>query len=471
MKHIFEDNVEGSVEGVLEKGEKEGWQPAKQEVKRIKERTLEEGKHKEKIISDEDWNKIRDQLDRIFSDLHQHPEYQSAIRTLFDLPSSLVSEVNRPTSRSVENLKAESKGLIAQFSGKEILDKLFDKIRDLIDHFESNQEAQRWWTDFRDLVERVAKDYSRKEDFDRMRIHLNKGYDIFDDYRPQINEILDIISDIFDKMSNDEYVKDLQERLSIVSDDLYWVDSEGGRHLNVEATEDITTAVGDLIRRELRSMHLIDVDGMTEDGVHYHLSNLAICAELPDKVRLHMESDAVLDTSVDIQKDRRFKSEIVLTASVRGVRMEGKGIKFLYESSSLTECGLMDVVIPAANLCVDFLYSPYAPSDKSGFVKEVGGQNWFQFLRVRTHFSVSDLQITFDKSSLKHPVLVPILTTVFKPYLIGRFETGIQDSMNESLRDVGERISSIMQQSPFDLSVNTWPRFMGGFETEGKIIE
>jgi hypothetical protein len=471
LKHIFEDNVEGSVEGVLENAEKGGWQPAKQEVKRIKERTLEQGRQKQKIISDEDWVKLRDQLNRIFSDLHQHPEYQNAMRTLFDLPQSLVSSVNKPTSRSVENLKEESKGLIAQFSGREILDNLFEKIRDLIDHFENNQEAQRWWKDFRDLVEHIAKDYTTKEDFDRMRAHLNKGYDIFDDYRPQINEILDMISDIFDKMSNDEYVKDLQERLSIVADDLYWVDSDGERHLNVEATEDISTAVGDLIRRELRNMHLIDVDGMSEDGIHYHLSNLNICADLPDKVRLHMESDAVLDTSVDVHKDRRFRSEIVLTASVRGVRMEGKGIKFLYESSSLTECGLMDVVIPSANLCVDFLYSPHEPSDKSGFVKEVGGRSWFQFLRVRTHFSVSDLQITFDKSSLKHPVLVPILTTLFKPYLIGRFESGIQDSMNESLRDVGERISSIMQQSPFDLGVNTWPGFLSGFETEGKLIE
>jgi len=454
FKHVFEQNVDGSVEQVLAKGENEGWKAAGREVRKIGERTWDQTTQtNRKVISDEDWKKLTDQLNKIFSDLHQHPNYQAGISALFDIPSTLASEIkeNKPQGPT-EKLKEESKDLIAQFSGREILDKLFDKIQGLVDSLENNPEARNWWNEFKSVVEKMAKEYTDQEDFEELRRLFDKGGDIFDSYRPQINDIIDMISDIFDKMSNDDYVKDLQERLSIVTDDLYWVDSEGKKRLDVDAVGDISAAVGELLRQQLANFSLADISQDKQD-VRYRLTNLNINATIPEKVRLHLESDAVLDTSKHVD-ERRFKSEVVLTATLKGVRMVGKNINFWYESPTLSESGVMDVTVPSADLTIDFVYSPSRPRDTTGFCKEVGGErSFYQFLRVRTHFSVSDVDIDYDKNSLKHDILVPILTHMFKPYIILKFETGIQDAMNDGLRLLGERISQIMQQSPYNLSL------------------
>jgi len=463
FKHVFEQNVDGSMEEVLATGEQQGWQQAGEAARRIGERTWDKARQSNrKVISDEDWKKLTDQLNKIFSDLHQHPNYQAGISALFDIPSTLASEIkeNKPEGPT-EKLKEESKDLIAQFSGREILDRLFDKIQNLVNSLENNQEAKNWWKEFKSLSQKIAEEYSDQQDFDELRNLFNRGGDILDSYRPQINDIIDMISDIFDKMSNDEYVKDLQERLSIVADDLYWVDSEGNKRLDVDAVGDISAAIGELLRQQLSHFNLGDITRDKED-IRYRLTNLNINATIPEKVRLHMESDAVLDTSKSVE-DRRFKSEVVITASIKGVRMVAKGINFWYESPTLSESGVMDVVIPSADLCIDFVYTPSEPVDKSGFCKEVGGsRSFYQFLRVRTHFSVSDLDITYDTTTLKHSILVPILTRLFKPYLVLRFESGIQDSMNQGLRQLGEKISDIMRQSPYNLSLGGDWSSLGG---------
>jgi len=207
LKHVFEDNVDGSAEQVLRTAEYQGAQPAFQEAKQIGERSWDNAMSKRKVISDEDWETMVDELDKIFTELHRHPDYQQGIHRLFELPSVLDTQIRQNVRGPTEELKEESKDLIAQFSGREVLDRLFEQIQEVKDKFENNAEVQQWWTEFKSLVEKIAKEYSDKSVFDELREHLNKSQDIFDDFRPKINRIIDTTSDLFENMSNDEYVR------------------------------------------------------------------------------------------------------------------------------------------------------------------------------------------------------------------------------------------------------------------------
>jgi len=453
FKHVFEDNVEGSMEEVIETGEQQGVRPAVQQAKRFGERSWDNVQRKRKVISNEDWERMTSELKKIFSELHQHPDYQRGIHQLFELPSVLSSQIKWNVQGPTEKLKEESKELIAQFSGREVLDRLFDQLQEVREKFENNAEAQQWWTEFKTLVEKIAKEYSDKWIFDELRNHLNKGQDIFEDFRPQINKIIDTISDIFDNMSNDEYVKDLQERLSIVSDDMYWVDAQGNRRLDVNAAKDVSAAVGEALREQLSHLSLGDVGG-DSNGVRYRLANLNIDAKIPEQIKFHLESDAVLNTARDTESSKRFDSELNLTTTLRGIEMCAKNVHFWYESSTLSESGVMDVFIPSADLVIDFVYSPSMPKGQTtGFSQELG-KGLYQFMRATTSFSVSDLDITYHKATLNHEILVPMLTGLFKPYLISRFESGVQDAMNNGLRETGTKISDLISQSPYSLSLN-----------------
>jgi hypothetical protein len=457
LKHVWEQNVEGSVEDVLEKGEQQG-EPALQEAKKIGEKTWDSMKHKEKVISDDDWNKMCGELEEIFSELHQHPNFQRGIKQLFDLPSVLCTQVqqNAP-SEPVEKLKEESKDLIAQFSGREVLDDLFNQIDDLRTRFQDSNQATEWWHELRNLVDRISREYHNREIFDELRDHLNKSQDIFEDYRPQLNQLIDTLTDVFDNMSNDDYIRDLQERLSIVADDLYWVDSEGNKRLDVDAVGDVTGAIGEAIRQQLSHFSLGVVSNESQ-GVRYRLADLTIDSKIPEKLEVHLESDAVFNTARDTSSNKRFESEMNLTASLRGIQMCARRVQFWYESSTLSESGVMDVCIPSADLTIDFTFSPSVPkqdeSMATGFTKDWSGSNRSRyFVCAKTMLSVSDLDINFYTETLKHSILSPVLTGLFKPYLIGRFEEGVQDAMNDGMKEVGNKISQLMAQSPYSLSI------------------
>jgi len=252
-------------------------------------------------------------------------------------------------------------------------------------------------------------------------------------------------------MSNDEYVKDLQERLSIVADDLYWVDAQGNRRLDVNAVKDVSAAVGEALRMQLSHLSLGDIVGES-NYARYRLADLTIDSEIPEKLKFHLESDAVLNTRRDTESSKRFESELNLTTTLRGIKMSAMGVHFWYESSTIAESGIMDVEIPSADLIIDFVYSPSVPKGATtGYTKELE-TGLYQFMRATTQFSVSDLNISYHPG-LRHEVLVPMLTTLFKPYLISKFETGVQEAMNNGLRDTGNRISQLISQSPYSLSL------------------
>jgi hypothetical protein len=465
MKHVWEDNETIDVEKMMMEGEHRGLDSVKEEARKQGQEAWDSARGKRQLLRDEDWEKLNEKLDEIFVELRQHPDYQNAIHQLFELPSVLRMEArqNRP-EMATERLKEESKELIAQFSGKEILDLLFDRIEELSIRFEENIDVQNWWKEFRTNLENTARGYSGKGDLERLRALLEQGVDIFDDFRPRVNKIIDTISEIFENMSNDRYVKELQERLSIIADDLYWVDNEGRKRFDTAVAQELTVAIAGILREQFQHMTLPDIMG-EDKNVRYGLTNLNITASLPDKMLFHLESDAVLDTSREVSTP--FQSELNLIVSIRGVELCSKSVGFMYDSNMYSETGLMDVTVPSSNLEIFFIYSPSKPRREVGFVKEVAHPitNQYQFLRVNTHFSVSDVKIKFDKSTLSHKIISPMLSAVYKPYLIYKFESGIQEALNQGLREVGKRISGIIEQAPYSLSLSGWG------ETGGKIVE
>jgi uncharacterized membrane-anchored protein YhcB (DUF1043 family) len=462
VKHVFEENSDVTMEDIMRTGEKEGIPAAGEKVKKAADTTWENVANKEQAINDKDWDRLSEELDSIFGQLSRHPEFRRAFDQMAELMSSLSPDYytkNVPSSGTAEKLQEESKGLIAQFSGEEVLDKLFDRVQELSDSVRDDQEVQQWWKEFKDNIDKLGKNYQGKKDLDKLRDLFDKSFKLFDQYRPKINKIIDLCTEIFDNMRNDEYVRDLQQSLSTLADDLYWFDNEGNRHFDTNAANDLASAVGEVLRKQLTYMPLPRIEGI-DGSARYTLDNLNICATLPEKISFHLESDAVLDITRTDQSG--LKTELYLTSTIKGIKACGKNISFTYASPNLRDSGVMDVCIPSADLTVDFVFSPSTSESEPG--RRVSR---YQFVRVRSYFSVSDIEINYHKETLSHNILVPLLTTLFKPYIINNFETGVQKSIDETLINAGEKIRSILEQTPYSLSLSSFPSSYSS--TRGKV--
>jgi CRISPR/Cas system-associated protein Cas7 (RAMP superfamily) len=85
---------------------------------------------------------------------------------------------------------------------------------------------------------------------------------------------------------------------------------------------------------------------------------------------------------------------------------------------------------------------------------------------VKTYFIISNLEIEFNKASLKHNILSPALVGLYRSYLTHKFESEIQEALNEKLKEVGQQITSFLEQNPDTMSLASYVKQMAGFGME-----
>jgi len=266
----------------------------------------------------------------------------------------------------------------------------------------------------------------------------------------------------------DDCVVKLRESLGAISDDLYWQDKDGNRYVDKDSVGVLVSTITDMIRSKFQGMPLPRVD-RTEDDMSYSFDNLSINATLPDKIDFHLESYASVDTTqMGIPGQSYLQTEIYLTSTVKGITVEFPNINFTYKSANFSEAGVMTVSIPepGADLTLEFVMRPLRNPEISalksqdkeaeGFQTAVGGGAMrYEFVKVSSHFTIHDMNITYDKATLSHPALVPLITRWWKSTIIDRFETEIEESLNSGLEALGQQVVGIMNQAQNPLSISS----------------
>jgi hypothetical protein len=485
VKHILEEHSEGSFESVLEKGEKEGVQAAAQEAKREVKATMENIEEKvdkdEDIISDEDWEKLSDELDGIFNQFQRHAAFRDGVEQLFSLASAVTAQARMtiPTSHrqqmATEGIKQEAIELVAQFSGEEELDRLIRSVNTLARKLDT-EEAHAWWSEFRDHTLHVAKNYSGKKDIEKYRDIFRRGLRQFQEHKPRLNRIIDRMNIVLTNIANDKLVSRLRESVAIMADDLFWQDQNGNRYFDSEAAGILGSSISDVIRDQFKYLALPNVV-RTEEDVSYTLSNLVISATLPDKIDFHLESFASLDTrALQIPGRTALQTEIYLSTSIKGITAIAPNIAFTYSGTTISEAGVMSITIPepGAELSIDFVLRPTTnsalsntpnPTQDPGLITAVGGGLMrYEFLRIKSHFTLPDMKIKFDTATLSHRVLVPLMTTLFKTRIMDRFESSIEEALDSGLIALGQQIATLLNQAPNPLSISSFGSMMTGIE-------
>lgn len=130
---------------------------------------------------------------------------------------------------------------------------------------------------------------------------------------------------------------------------------------------------------------------------------------------------------------------------------------------------------PGADLAIDFVMRPVtnpaissltAPTSMSttlgtesgGFVGTVGGGGImrYEFVRIKSHFAIPDMEIDFEKATLSHSFLVPLITSMFKTRIIDRFESSIEESLDQGLVALGQQVTKVLNQAPNPLSISSF---------------
>jgi len=252
------------------------------------------------------------------------------------------------------------------------------------------------------------------------------------DFKPFLRAMNDMIENI----KNDELLQVLRHHAGIVKSDLSYVDSEGKEQVDTNMLTKLQTALLPFLVNALKYIPVTRIEKSDRDR-EFWLDNIVLCSYdlIPENLRFHMESYSKISLrDIEVKSSRTH-----LVIELDRLLTELKDVEFFYKMKNfphLEERGRVTFRIKGDGANLTFNYSleqgshDLVPRLKDGYAS----------------FDVSDMEIVFDTASLKYPVLVPMLTGLFKLQIKQEIERQVEKNLTGFIDNLGSMITESLSQ-------------------------
>jgi len=186
-----------------------------------------------------------------------------------------------------------------------------------------------------------------------------------------------------------------------------------------------------VLAENFQKIHIPRIEN-SDPKMDFWLDNIVLCGYdiLPDNVKFHVERD----TEVSIREFDTKGSHTRLVVHLDKLRTEVKNIEFYFKKKSfpsLSDSGIVTIRIPenGAHLSVYFT------------IEDRPGETHPRLTEGYADFSIQKLDIEFDKSTLKHDVLLPMVTGLGKPVIKSRIEKAVETNITNAMKQLGDRLT------------------------------
>jgi len=231
---------------------------------------------------------------------------------------------------------------------------------------------------------------------------------------------------------NDEFVEVLRHHAGLVADDLSYVDNSGEVHLDADMLGKIRTVILPILAENLKYIPIPRIE-RSDRHRDYWVDNIVLCGYdiLPDHIRVQLESDN--DVSVrDIETNYSYTKLIVTLGQIR---TELRDLDFYYKKKTfpeITDSGKMTVTLGGprgATLKLTFRVEQ-SPTDKVPKFKEGSAS-----------FDIEKFDIAFEKGTIDHDVLLPLVSQMFKAQIQSLIESEVENRLNSLLSSLGDQLT------------------------------
>jgi len=445
---IVEEVKEGFVEG----------KPATTIAQNVKVEIKEKSKEETTPLTDDEEDSLLYEWQGLFIILAQQPTYREGLLrmfTLFDIWRHTSREDVIPggskTETHVRRVTLETEGLVASFAGRESLEKWKSSLWKLLDLFEKNPEWNQYLTDLKNfIISTQSEEQVRSEEFKQKSKELaHRGRDLVQQLtdRTEVDNFLNSSEELFDNIKNDEYVKLLREQAGIVSSDLSYVNTEGKVTVDTDMLSKLQAVLLPTLAETLKYIPMPRIESRDHHR-EFWLDNISLCGYdiIPENIHFHLESDSLFSFK-DIETKGSY-SHLVITLDK--FRTELKNMTFFYKKKTfpvLMDSGVVTFRIGGDGARLKLVFTVIQRSGE--FPRLVEGY---------ADFHIRQMDIDFDKSTLTHDVLLPMMTNMWKLQI----QTQIERAVEKNLTSVVQKLSDQLTQT---LSEVNRPFLWSGLET------
>jgi len=272
----------------------------------------------------------------------------------------------------------------------------------------------------------------------RIRTLALRGRQLMEEfrYRKVVIDFLDCTQELFDNIRNDEFVTVLRHHAGLVAEDLSYTDTEGRMQIDMEAIGKLRDVIGPVLAESFKYIPIPRIE-QSDENREYWVDNIVVCGYdvLPDNIRFQIETDG----EVSIRDIEMKKSNTRLIITLKNIRTELKNLEFFYTRKtfpSFTDRGRATLRLGGDGATLILIFQVVQnPEDQGPRLGE-----------GEVHFNIHQLDIEYDKETLKHDVLVPFMTNVWKQQIRLKIEREVEKSIFNLMKPIGEKLSNTLGQ-------------------------
>jgi len=393
-------------------------------------------------MTDEEWEYLQDEIQSVMVIFARNPQYHDAINRLFTLLDMFNSNMkDTAPSSSVEiephalKAKKETEELVASFTGRETLKEFKIRLRRLAHAFNNDPELQQYFSEVKTFIlSSKSEEEVRSEAFkQRSRELVKRGRYLVDRSkdRSEVDNFIAIANQLIENIKNDEYVKELLTSAGIVRSDLTYTDTEGRTKIDVDMLVKLQHVLIPVLAETFKKIQIPRIEN-SDKRLDFWVDNIVLCGYdiFPDNIKFHIERDSELS----IRETEPKGSHTRLIMHLDKLRTEIKNIEFYFKRKtfpSLSDSGVVTFRIPENGAHLGLFFT----------IEDRPGETHPRLTEGYADFTIHKMDIEFDKSTLKHDVLLPMATTVMKPIIQSKIEKAVETNLTNMLKQLGDRLT------------------------------
>jgi hypothetical protein len=393
-------------------------------------------------VTDEEWNQIQDDFFRVLRTLSSQPNYQEGVQWLFNLLDLAYDQLKAPVAGKAtieihaQRARAETADLIGSIAGKEVFESWVASLKNLVGRFETDERTKQFLKEFREFILKT-KDAANvnKEEYKRKgRELISQGRELIKElkYSEEVDAFFNLSNELATNIRNDETMTVLSHHAGIVASDLSFVDKEGSVQVDMEMLGKLREVIVPVLAESLKYIPLPKIEDSNESR-DYWVDNIVLCGYdiIPDNVRFQIQSDSQL--SLRDAKTQHSDTRLVITLAK--IRTELKNLEFFYHKKTfpeLTEQGRATVRIGGAGATLKLVFA----------VQQNADDKVPKLTEGYADFHISKMEIDFDKKSLTHDILVPLMTGMWNLQIQAQIEKAVEDNLTSIINNIADKLTS-----------------------------
>jgi hypothetical protein len=346
-----------------------------------------------------------------------------------------------PDDVHMRRVVMETEDLVASFSGRETLDQFKIHLRKLILRTQQNENLHAYLHELKLFLICVrSEDEIRSEDFKtRSKELAQRGRLLFRELKEEdeLEPFLRASEHMMENIKNDEFMQLLRHHAGIVQSDLSYVDSEGKIQVDTDMLGKLQTVLLPVLADALKYIpvpRIYSSDAYRE----FWLDKIVLCSYdiIPENIKFKLETTSEISV-----RDIQLKgTHTHLVIELDRLLTELKDVEFYYKKKTfpeLEDSGRVTFRVKGAGAKLTIMYNvDQGPDDPAPKIKE-----------GKAIFDISDMDIEFDTTTLQHPVLMPMLTAIFKLQIKLQIEQQVESNLTGFIQQLGELMSTSIAQA------------------------